>query len=269
MLDVLHEGDAVALFLTGGAPIPEQGKLYQTHETVRQVLAQCRVSYERADLAGKLQQARQLLAQADAANREIYVITDNQALSWEGLKDSAAVPEESAEVPVILVNVNRDPVPNVALRNLRLESAAPTAGVPTQASVEALNTSTVPQDINLELHVDGTKETVSPTLNVPPGATVKQEFHFTLRNGGVHRGEVRLAGDDGNPLDNKLYFAMAVDQEVPVAVVKPGRQEIAFVEDTFYLERALGAGGRHPRHVPHSRGAGAPRRSPTTRWCSA
>ena len=50
-------------------------------------LDQCRPSYERADLAAKLQQARDLLAQADAPSKEIYVLTDNQSLSWEGLKE--------------------------------------------------------------------------------------------------------------------------------------------------------------------------------------
>ena len=85
----LREGDQVALLPTGGPPGPELGRLFRTHETVRQALDQCRPSYERADLAAKLQQARDLLAQAEATSKEIYVFTDNQSLSWEGLKEPA------------------------------------------------------------------------------------------------------------------------------------------------------------------------------------
>ena len=40
-----------------GPPAPELGRLFRTHETVRQALDQCRPSYERADLAARIQQA--------------------------------------------------------------------------------------------------------------------------------------------------------------------------------------------------------------------
>jgi len=241
VLDALHDGDSAALLLTGGAPAPEHGQLFHTQETVRQALAQCRVSAEKADLAGKLQQARALLAEADALNKEIYVLTDNQALSWQGLKEDAG--EAGADVPVVLVNVSRDPAPNVALRNLHVEAPALTAGVPIRVSVEALNTSTVPQQKHLELHVNGSKEAVSPTLNLPPGGAVKHEFRFSVDRGGVHRGEVRLAEEDGSPLDNRLFFGLAVDQQIAVAVVKPRRAEIDYIDDAFYLERALAPAG--------------------------
>jgi hypothetical protein len=242
ILDALHEGDAVALILTSGAPAPEQGRLFHTQETVRQALGQCRVSPEKADLAAKLQQARTLLAEADALNKEIYVITDNQALSWQGLKEESEA-EPDAGVPVVLVNVSRDPAPNVVLRHLHVEAPALTAGVPILVSVEALNTSPVPQQKHLELHINGSKESVSPTLNLPPGSAVKHEFRFSVDRGGVHRGEVRVAEEDGLALDNRLFFGLSVDQQIPVAVVKPRRAEIDYIDDAFYLERALTPAG--------------------------
>jgi hypothetical protein len=245
VLDLLRDGDSVALFLTGGPPLPEQGKLWHTHETIRQVLAQCSLSYERADLAGKLQQARALLAEADATRREIYILTDNQALSWEGLKEDGFEnrPTSEAGIPVVVLDFNREPAPNVALRNLRLSRAAPVAGVPVQVSVEVTNTSGVPQQKHLELHVDGTREAVSPALTLAPGATLQQEFRFTVDRPGIHQGEVRLAEEDASPLDNRLFFALTANQQIPVAIVKPMRQEIAYAEDTYYLERALAFSG--------------------------
>ena len=38
--------------------------------------------------------------------------------------------------------------------------------------------------------------------------------------GGVHRGEVRLVEDEAS-LDNRLYFAVTLDQQIPLAIVKP------------------------------------------------
>jgi len=243
VLDVLRDGDSVALLLTDGPVSPEQGRLYHKHETVRQALAQAKLSYERADLAGKLQQARSLLTQADTTHREIYVVTDNQSISWEGLRAQDEEPaEKTPEVPVVLIKVNRDPMPNVALRNIRIQMPAPVAGVPIQASLEVLNTSSIPLQKHLELHIDGTKEAVSPTLNLAPGCALRHEFRFTLDRAGVHRGEVRLAEEDGSPLDNRLYFALTLDQQIAVAIVKSRRHEIPYAEDSFYLERALGPG---------------------------
>jgi hypothetical protein len=250
VLGRVREGDQVALLPTGGPHDQAHGRLFRTHETVRQALESCRVSHERADLAARLQQARDLLAGAEASSKEIYVVTDNQALSWEGLKEdapgAAALPTKSgspAEVPVVLVSVDREPAPNVAVQSVVLSAPAPVAGAPFQALVEVLNTATVPQQKHLELRIDGAREAVSPTLALPPGGSLRYAFRFRLDRAGVHRGEVRLAEDDGLPLDNALFFAASVDQPIPVAIVKPRRDEVPQADDAFYLERALAPGG--------------------------
>ena len=86
ILDELGPSDQVALLLTGGPPHPELGQLDSTQERIRQVLPQCRVSYEGADLGARIREARRLLAESDAPNKQIYVLTDMQARSWDGLK---------------------------------------------------------------------------------------------------------------------------------------------------------------------------------------
>ncbi|MHB1556146.1 MAG: vWA domain-containing protein [Isosphaeraceae bacterium] len=243
----LRPGNLVALLPTSGPPAPELGRLFRTHETVRQALDQCRPSYERADLAARIRQARAVLDRADAPNEAIYVFTDNQRLSWEGLEeprpDDDAVGRKTASrgrrPPLIVVNVQGDPAPNVVLKALSLESPAPVAGASFQAVVEVVNTAAVPQQKHVELHVDGHVESVSPTLGLAPGGTVKHAFRFTLDQPGVHRGEVRLAEDDGCPADNRQYFTVTLDQQVPVAIVKPRLDEVPLADDAFYLERAL------------------------------
>ncbi|HKI19259.1 MAG TPA: BatA domain-containing protein, partial [Isosphaeraceae bacterium] len=244
----LREGDLVALLPTGGPRQGELGRLYRAHETVRQALDECKPSFERADLAAKIQQARGLLKEADAPSKEIYVFTDNQTLSWEGLteridEDKAGNRQSAVAAPVIVVNVAREPAPNVALQTIALDSPAPVAGAPFQATVEVLNTATVPQQKHLELVVDDIREAVSPTLNIAPGASVKQEFRFTFDRAGAHRGLVRLTEEDGSPMDNKLYFAVTVDQQIPVAIIKPRLDLVPEADDAFYLERALAPAG--------------------------
>jgi hypothetical protein len=270
IMDELREGDQVALLLTGGPTPAEEGKLYSTQEKVRQILAQwvnapsktSGVSYERADLAGKLQQARSLLAKSDATNKQIYILSDLQKLSWENSGTSgrsaaagtpeagnrlattgtAATPEAEESIPVIFVDCHRAPKPNVAVGDVSLSTAVPVAGLPIRATVELLNASAVLQQPRLELYIDGNKEETSPELNLPPGARLTHDFTFTPTRSGLHRGEVRLAGDDGSKLDDRRFFVVEVDQGIPVAVVKPQRHEIPYLEDTFYVERALAPG---------------------------
>ncbi len=244
IVDELKDGDQVALILTGGPKFPEQGRLDRTHEKVIQMLDQCRVSYERADLGVNVQQARELLSDAEAANKQIYVLTDQQVLSWDSLAAAGTAAKKIPwlDIPIIFVDCNRTPKPNVAVTGISLEAPVPVAGLPITAGVELLNTSAVDQQRHVELLIDSIKTAGSPVLNVPAGERLKHNFQFAFRKGGLHRCEVRLVGEDGSKLDDRRFFAMTVDQGIPVAIVKPKRHEIPYLEDTFYLEQALSPG---------------------------
>jgi hypothetical protein len=259
ILDQLGDADQAALLLTGGPTFAELGKLDRTQDSVRQILGQCRVSYQRADLAMKIQQARKLLAKSEAPNKQIYVITDMQKISWENLKLEIRNPKseipspgsphpnplpkgEGTDIPIIVIDCNRTPKPNVAVQGVEIEAAVPVAGLPVKATVTLLNTSTVAQQRLVELTLDGAKQSSSPQLSIPPEGRVKHTFAFTFQRGGLHRGEVHLIGEDGSKYDDRRYFTLEVDQGIPVAVVKPQRHEIPYLDDGYYLERALSPG---------------------------
>jgi hypothetical protein len=273
IFDQLSEGDEIALRPTCGPVFPESTKLHRTQDAVRQVLAQCRVSYERADLGLEIERSRELLAKSEAPNKQIYVVTDMQKISWEHLKGeergerrgdrgetdahrraegphpagegtNAKTPTPNPEslIPTIIVDCNRQPKPNVAVQGVDLEAAVPVAGLPVKATVTLLNTSTVPQQPRVELLIDGAKESSSPEISLPPGGRAKHDFAFTFQRGGLHRGEVRLVGEDGSKYDDRRFFTMEIDQGIPVAIVRAQRHEIAYLDDTYYLERALAPG---------------------------
>ena len=248
ILDQLTDGDQAALLPACGPASNDSVSLDRTQDTVRQLLGQCRVSYERANLGLKLQQARELLAKSEAPNKQIYVLTDMQRASWLGLGTSvpSASPSESennqSALSVIVVDCKRSPKPNAAVQGVDVEAAIPLVGLPIKATVSLLNTSTVDQQRLVELVIDGVKESSSPELNLPALGRVKHDFTFMLKRGGLHRGEVRLVGDDGSKYDDRRFFTIEVDQGVPVAVVKSRRHEIPHLDDAYYLEKALASG---------------------------
>lgn len=247
ILDELHDGDQMAFFTTGGPDFPGLGKLDRTKETIREILPQCKVSYQRADLAAKIGAARKILADTKAPNKQIYVISDMQKVNWEKsgegrVERGEKTEDETSSIPIIFVDCHRKPQPNVAVQSVTVGTTTPVAGVPISAGIELFNASTVSWPCTAELYLDGAKEAVSPTLTIPPGDRAKHEFTFTCKTPGLHRGEIRLAGDDGSKFDDRRYFTVDVDQAVPVAIVKKDRQEIPYLDDSYYLERALSAG---------------------------
>jgi len=246
-------GDQVALLLTCGPPFPEQGRLDHSRQGVLQMIrlsAQQGPSYERADLGIRLEQARKALADSDAPNRQIFVITDMQKLSWDGLKKEvpggAEAPEPSSEehqqarkIPIVIVDCDREPKPNAAVQGVAIEAAVPVAGLPIKATAEVFNAAAISQQRLVELYVDDAKEATSPVLNIPPESRATHVFQFTFKRGGLHRGEVRLVGDDGSKLDDRRFFTMEVDQGIPVGIVTPQRHEIPYLDDSFYVQQAL------------------------------
>jgi hypothetical protein len=256
ILDQLVEGDQVALLPTCGPAFPDAGRLLRRQAPVREILSQCRVSYERADLQRALQQARALLAKSEAPNKQIYVITDMQRTSWdeaqkaekiasaesETQSPNPQIPKSPNPIPIIFVNCNRAPKPNAAVQRIDVEATIPVTGAPMKASTVLLNTAAVEQKRTVELLIDGLRQSVSPELSLPPLGRAKHEFGFTLARGGLHRGEVRLVGEDGSTYDDRRLFALQVDQGIPVAIVKSRRHEIPYLDDAYYLEKALAAG---------------------------
>jgi hypothetical protein len=253
ILDSLTAEDQVALWVTGGPKLPGQAKLETTQDNARQILNQVNVSYMRADLAAKIADARRVLLKSEAPNKTIFVVTDQQLLSWDGLRGSddktkgKAGPEEHLsedekkirDIPVVIIDCNRTPKPNVAVTKVEVEASVPVAGIPMKAVAELLNTSAVDQQRHVELYIDGVKEASSPDLKIARTGRISYEFAFIVKRGGLHRGEVRLVGDDGSKYDDRRFFTIETSQGIPVAIVKSERHEVAYLDDTFYVERAL------------------------------
>ena len=113
---------------------------------------------------------------------------------------------------------------------------------PLKATVRLLNASAAPQQRLVDLVVNGAKQQTSPAINLPSLGRGKYEFVFALGQGGIHHGEFRLVGDDGSKFDDRRFFTMEIDQEIPVALVRAKQEEIPYLDDAYYLQRAFSSG---------------------------
>ncbi len=164
------------------------------------------------------------------------------------------------QIPLILVDCHRTPKPNVAIVGVETLAAVPVAHVPIYTTVELFNAAGVPDQRHIELYLNGSKAYESPAIPMPPGEKTRYPFRFAFTTGGLHQGEIRLAGEDGSEADNRWFFTMEVDQGIPVALVSNEKHEIPFLDDGFYLENALRAAGGGVRltHLLGSQLAGEP-----------
>ncbi|MDR0871083.1 MAG: BatA domain-containing protein, partial [Planctomycetaceae bacterium] len=247
ILDQLGSGDGTAIIIPCGRAFPENGQLFNGQDKVRKVLRDTKVSFEKANLTGAVQQAKMILEKANTPSKLIFVISDQQEISWQGQQNEPAK-AVSGKIPLILVNCHQTPKPNVGLVKLDTKNVLPIAQVPLSFTVFLKNESSLEQTRTVEVYVNGLKQYTSPVIKIEPNGQASHPFPLVFDRGGLHKGEVRLSGTDGNPQDDKRYFAMEVDQGISVLLIKPMKHEIPFLEETYYIEKALqtGTGGVSP-----------------------
>ncbi len=237
VLSVLESGDRVALLNTNGpAALPER-KLYRNHEVVRQALGTLKPSYERADLAAALAEAKRILARSNGINREIYVLTDLQATSWRAAE--AQSNSEEASCPIVLINVGGPPLPNVSLARLTVDSPAPAGGVAGRVTADVIGDAKDGSPRHVQRYGASHKRDSSPTLQLDAGGAAKHTFVTVQRKSGLHRGDIRLDQPDGCPADDQLFFSANTNPAIPAAIVSQSVHQIPYLDPTHYLRSAL------------------------------
>ena len=245
VLDQFTDGDQVALMPACGPAFPQAARLDRNQDAARQALSQCRVSYERANLSVSLRQARAMLQKSDLPNKRIYILSDMQQVSWEDEKSSQ---EQVGQIDVasplvIVIDCQQAAKANAAVQQVELKSPMPRAGTPLKVLSTVASASQATQQRRVELLIDGVVAASSNDFVLPPDGRASLELTITFRSPGLHHGEVRLVGEDGSKFDDRRFFAVTIDQAVPIAIVKNQRQSPAYLDEAYYLEQALAAAG--------------------------
>ena len=204
-----------------------------------------------ADLAGTLRAAYNLLAKAEAAERRIWVLTDRQALSWEGLKDQDAA-RRHPEIPLAILQATEPSLTNVAVTEATVVSLTCVAGMPIRVDVTVRNSGPAPESRHLLLFVDDlgqARQKVAVSLAAAGSAGSSQVVPLTwvFEQTGPHRLLVALEGTDSLDVDDGRRVALEMADRISVLAVKERAAEVPFQDANFYLVRALDpTGGGNP-----------------------
>lgn len=248
ILDGLKTGDAASVILFDAqADTPPQPTT--ALRRLREELDAVDCGYGTAELAGALRRALLSLEQTALPRKELYIITDLQRLCWtaalEEFKDAF-----SPDLPVFLVDVGDEIGTNLALAGAEFGVNVQVAGAASELYCRLRNTGRRNAEKELALYLNGQK-VHHRDVALAPGAEMTVTFSHVFGRTGDFVGEVRLESDELDA-DNARYFTVTVLDKLPVLLVNGDPSGVPYLNETFFLELALGApaaGGR-PLRVP-------------------
>jgi len=190
-------------------------------------------------IAAAVSRAQQILEQSSSApNREIYVISDFQAVPF---KDEAALKSAAGAIPtttsVFFCAVGGGtPETNLAITGITTDPRPKVAGRRVTLNVKVKNPSR--REISTTVSAGLRQQPLQQsTVTLQPGAVQDVPLTITLGQEGLAAGEAKLDADDA-AFDNVWPFALDVRGPIRVLVVSPGAKK-AELEDSFYLRKAL------------------------------
>jgi hypothetical protein len=234
------ESDVALVLASEGTPAPvaepssDRGRVLGALDSVV-------CSARRADFAGAMRRAAQILAASPHADRIIYAVTDLQATSWEGVP----APDHAAGAPslVVLDISGGGGWDNRAVVALTAEPAPEEGAQGVAVVAEIANFSAEPvRKLGLTLRLDGA-DVARGFVDVPARGRARKRFLHTLSGAGTaHDAEVEI-DRDLYALDDRRRARVEISRGLRVLIVNGDPRTVRTEDETFFLESALRAGG--------------------------
>ncbi len=213
-------------------------------------------------LAARIDAAARLVRTSDLPNRQILLITDLSAGTWNDSIRESALSNLLAEDPPVALTVFDLGEAHGLNRSLSIPSLSdttPPTGVPISLSAtlsvssdEASNSIAATAELELfvndpSLPVVRDGKIVRPELRsvdrtsirVAPGGSSELLLTIPSLDLGVHHGRIRMVGDDAMPLDDVRYFSLEVLPPSPVLLVSDNDDEARIMKQAIIASPGL------------------------------
>ena len=195
-----------------------------------------------------LVQASQVVAASKLPRREVYVLTDLTASSWE--LTSARTTEEleklraaKAKVSTYILQLTPKDVRNAAITAVELSTITPAEGEPVTVQATIRATGPDPTQRVAEFYLDGDRKRDQKVVDLPPNG--EQSVTFTTSNRlepGLHQGMIRLGGGaDNMGFDDVRYFTFNSQPASKVLLVADAANDADFVANALAPAAPAGA----------------------------
>jgi len=244
VLDSLHDGDKVSLYVFNSQPIAVVKEPSYDVDSVRAELNATALSDSGTDVPLMLSEAVRLAGRSQGTKQEIYVITDLQKNSWALARLSAdtaflaQLKEVSRAASIFLVDVGAEEPANLAVTDLVGPQRTLVTGDIASFEVNVENFSDADASrVIANFYVDNRKQgTAAVAVAAREKAAVR--FSHAFRDEEPHIIRVGIE-DDRLPVDDVRRLSVTAQGSIPVLCVdgKPGTSPGS--GETRYLEAAL------------------------------
>ncbi|MCC2668265.1 MAG: N-terminal double-transrane domain, partial [Armatimonadetes bacterium] len=238
----LRQGDAVSVIL---ASDPPRALIRKPSLDLKSVVALLSRSVKLSDSGtnyGKAARlALEIVGESSYVNREVFLISDNQASGWEGpTLDRSTWEELSKRARMVMLPVREGPAPNVAVEWVQAARGIATVRSSTRIQANIINRGAQPvRDLLVNLEIDGKSQGPAQRINIEPGQGTLVQFNQIFDRPGVRACTVRVAGDR-LAADDVGYLALRVRDSVKVLVLNGKPDPVTPQNDAaFFLQVAL------------------------------
>ncbi|HZL37260.1 MAG TPA: BatA domain-containing protein [Tepidisphaeraceae bacterium] len=241
----LRAGDRVSLILMGVSQNPADLEPTGDLRAVEARINDAKPGYGSADLRDALDRAADVVDRYEKSNRDVYVICDRQALSWNKVDEHfAAQWKRRMYVPGIstrmfVMPVGNSDADNVAVESIKVLNGPAIINQPVDVEVVLRNYGPIPRAaVPLTLENPG-QAAAQRTVSLEAGKSVSVVFTLTLDRGGSRVLTARLKGTGGYAGDDELQCAVQVIDPIRVLIVSGDEHAGSFEGGSDFLKWAL------------------------------
>ena len=234
--ELLGESDAAVVVAQSPARALTS-RLTFDRKLVGDVLSGIRPTQGRADLAGALRLAEQILVESSHVRREVVVFTDLQASEWEGMGRPWAL-DRAPSVRLVDMSDGAERR-NSAVTAVLTEVVTEGAERMLRVSVDVL--SDRPEAIEEVVTVRLGPKVAKSVVRLEPRRITTQVFTLTLPEGDAFVGSAEV-GHDERAIDDSRPFVVELGRRVDVLVVNGAPRSVPHDDEVFFLRAALRPG---------------------------
>ena len=245
VIEGLFSGDRVCVYVAADTPIPVIEKPTTEHATVIQAIRSLTCLPGTSKLDETVSLALRALEQLEGRReREVYILTDGQALPWQGFKTADQNKVQSGNDKIEISREQRDKVSfftllagaqqpdNACPSDVKVSPSLMLAGQTARLNVRVGRTGTAKQ-ITVAVDIGG-EERGRRSIATDTDTEASLDFTVAGLEPGIHVAKVTTP-QDALPEDDEFQFLLRVRKQLPVLIA--GTQEA-----TRYLKAALAPG---------------------------
>src|SRR6266581_1581427 len=255
ILAALRKGDEVALIDLGdGVSVREPTANLQT---VARDVAEMDVSGGSAEMSRALEEARRILDQPSRLNRELYIVTDRQAVTWRNLEAASGfsqwINDEQHRTHFYVIPVGGEDSENVSIESVELVEPVAVRNQSAEVEVKVRNYGTSPR-AGMELNLSVIRPSDPPlkggemghklnkeqplVVTVGPHSSTIVRVPVIFRETGSHvlNAEIKAPGLEA---DNRCQTAIDVTDPIETLIVSGDEPSEEIRRESFFMRAAL------------------------------